>query len=125
MSFIRAVQSKDIQLSPTVIEKISHNLASFLVVKYVNFHHIKEDSGVLLQKQNRITQSLIKTWDESIDKKPSPHWYVGKEVCYLLNGRHKTPNPALVGMFASLVSNNAILIKQLLDELEGKFTIIE
>lgn len=120
MGFIMATKSGNIQIPSPVIMDISHNLASFLIVKYVDFHSVDEDSDVLLQEQNRITQGLIEVWDESMDKKPAPHWYVGKEVCYILNGRDKTPDIALTTMFGGFLSGHAVSIKEFLDGLVEK-----
>lgn len=123
LSFIRVAESGNIKLPPEIIEKISHNLASFLVAKYLVLHKVNDNEDTLLMKQNEITQHLIQVWDENIDKQSMPpHWYVAKEVCFILN---EAPDVALMTFLGDSLSSDTIMIKKIFDELTEKFVITE
>jgi len=125
LGFIRASQAESIAIPPEKIEKISHSLASFLVAKYIALHGVDEDVDGLLQRQNKLTQQFMKTWDKNLNSKPSPHWYVGKEVGYFLKGKKSTPDPAFITFCAETFSNDTITIKSFLDEVQEKLSIDE
>lgn len=125
LSFIRVAESGNIKLPSEIIEKISHNLASFLVAKYLVLHKVNDNEDTLLMKQNEITQHLIQVWDENIHKEPAPHWYVAKEICFILNGGDKTPDLPLITALTGFLSNDTIMINKIFDELTEKFVITE
>lgn len=119
MSFIRASQAESVTIPPEKIETISHNLASFLVAKYIDLHGVDEDVKYLLQKQNELTQQLINAWDKNLHNQPSPHWYVGKEACRFIKGRKTSSNIAYITFCARTFSNDTIAIKEFLEEIQS------
>jgi hypothetical protein len=125
LSFIRVAESGNIKLPPEIIEKISHSLASFLVAKYLVLYKVNDNEDTLLTKQNEITQRLIQIWDENIHKEPAPHWYVAKEICFILKGEDKTPDLPLIVFLTDSLSDDTMLIKKIFDELTEKFVITE
>lgn len=125
LSFIRVSESGNIKLSPEIIEKISHNLASFLITKYLVLYKVDDNENTLLMKQNEITQHLIQIWDKNIHKEPAPHWCVAKEICFILSGRNEIPDVALMTALGGFLSNDTIMIKKIFDELTEKFIITE
>lgn len=125
LGFLMAIKSKHVKIEPSIIEQISQKFAHSLVSKYSIFHDMYKDANNLLEKQDEIIDQLVKIWDENLNKEPSPFWFVGKELCYILNGRNKTPSLALIMVFTEFISNDAILIKDFLAELGNDFTITE
>jgi hypothetical protein len=123
LGFIRASQAESITIPPEKIEKISHNLASYLVAKYIALHDVDEDVDELLQRQNKLTQKFMAVWDKNLNSKPSPHWYVGKEAGYFLKGKNTTHDPAFITFCAETFSDDTITIKEFLEELQKKFDI--
>ena len=125
LGFLMATKSKNVKIAPTIIERISQRFVHSLVSKYSIFHDMYKDANNLLEKQDKTIDQLVKIWDESLNKEPSPFWFVGKELCYILNGRDETPSPALIALFTQFMSKDAVLIKDFLVELEKDFTITE
>lgn len=124
LSYIRATKT-DIKISEPAIFKISHQLCSFLVVKYILLTKSDIDPDVLLNKLADRGENLIKIWDESINKQPAPHWYIGKEISCFLRGRDAIPDILLITYAGEYLSNHSILIKKFLDNVAEKFNIIE
>ncbi len=125
LSYIRASQVNTITIPPKNIEKISHSLFSFLITKYIVLYKMDENIDVLLKQQNQLTQKFMVAWDKNINNKPSPHWYVGKEVCNFLKGTDVVPDPAFIMFCSGTFSNDTILIKNFLEELQENFEIVE
>lgn len=127
MAFIRASQCESIKIQPHLMEKISHNLASFLIAKYLVLHNISTDvCNVLLETLNTTTEYLICSWDENLNRKPGPHWYVSKDICkYLLPNNPDSPNLPLIVVLSDFLSNDSISIKKFLEELGKEYSIVE
>jgi hypothetical protein len=94
--YIRAAQSIENQFSPITLKDISHQLASFLPIKYYEANNdgscdVQSKCEEYFHKQIQIMDMLIKIWNEkySIEKvlpqKFPPLYWVGKEVCHILN----------------------------------------
>ena len=124
VSFLNALQADEIQLNQGLAKRIAQTLADSLVAQQSDLAQPSEPKG-LYQKLKEMTDGLLKIWDDHVDETPSPQWYVGKEACYLLNGRDKMPNPALVMMFSSMISDDTTAIKALIQEAEGKYILVK
>jgi hypothetical protein len=118
-AWIRVSQNESLHLgSRASRKKIYDNMASFLVVPYVQLFDpgVDPDATVVLITTNAV--ELMKIWNDSQDKPPSPQWHIGKEVWFMLEETRTDPDPVRITLLSGLLHTQTMTLLEFVRQIE-------
>jgi hypothetical protein len=113
----RALEAGGLNFTPASVQAIWVSLVCSLAAERVRAlglpegHSMESSLPALYDEMVNRADSMARIWDESLNKEPSPHWYVAKEGWFIICGDRSHPNPAMiVGLsgFMSTVTTTAL-----------------
>ena len=116
LAFSRAVHSSEGKFSTQQYQLISDLLASIVSERSSAILGKKDSTEDLLASSADCYKSLYVSYTSNADRPPSVHYWIGKEMCRILNG-DAVPNPALVLWFGERFHKDTVRIKLYLDGL--------
>lgn len=117
LAFTRATNSSPEKISVKQFQSIADHLTTNVLNKYKDIFGAKENAEDLLALYGGIAEGLFLCYNEHVNSSPSVHWYIGKEMCVILNGDDIVPDPAMIKYFVDILHNDSLRIKQYIDNL--------
>lgn len=118
-AWIRVSQSEQVHLgSQATRQAIYDQMASFLVVRHVQLFDPSADPDATIGLITMKAVELMRVWNDSQDKPPSPQWYIGKEVWFWLEETRKNPDPARIMLLSGLLHSQTMTFLEFVREIE-------
>jgi hypothetical protein len=108
-AWTRASQNEPLRLgSQGSRQEIFDTMLASLVALYVQLFNPDADPGATDTFIATKSHSLLKVWNASHDKSPSPQWYVAKEAWFMLEETREHPDPVLITLLGGVLSNQTV-----------------
>lgn len=118
-AWIRVSESESLRLGSRTSRKVIYDtMASFLVVNYVQLFDPGADPDATVALITTRAVKLMKVWNDSQGKPPSPQWHVGKEVWFMLEETCADPDPVRISLLSDLLHTQTMTLLEFVRQIE-------